>query len=115
MKEFDEEMEEVFGVSEVEYDSMNFVVGEKFSSYQQLEEKITAYQDGDNIQLVYTNSQTLDALEKRAPKRVQKANDKLRYYFLHLTCNLGGKQFQCIGSGQRTHHRYSNCLNFTLI
>jgi len=32
MKGFDEEMEEVFGVGEVEYDSVNFVVGEKFSS-----------------------------------------------------------------------------------
>jgi len=36
MKEFDEQMEEVFRVSEVEYDSVNFVVGEKFSSYKQL-------------------------------------------------------------------------------
>ena len=108
-EENDEEMEEVFGFSEVEYGSVNFVVGEKFSSYEQLEEKITAYQDGNNIQLVYTDSRTLDAARKRAPKRIQKANHKLRYYSLHLTCNLGGKQFQSKGSGQRTHHRCSNC------
>jgi len=30
MKEFDEKMKEVFGVSEVEYDSVNFVVERSF-------------------------------------------------------------------------------------
>jgi len=60
MKEFDEEMKEVFGVSEVEYDNVNFVVGEKFSSYEQ---------DGNNIQLVYTDYWTLDAaIEKEHPE-----------------------------------------------
>ena len=86
--------------------SVNFVLGEKFSSYQQLKEKITAYQQENNFfQLAYTDSRTLDAARKRAPK---KANEKLHYYSLHLTCNLGGKPFHSKGSGQRPCHRYSN-------
>ena len=83
----------MLGTVEVECDSVNFVHGEKFSSYEQLKEKITAYQQGNNVQLAYTDSRTLDAARKRAPKRIQKANEKLQYCSLHLTCNLGGKPF----------------------
>jgi len=63
---------------------VNFVVGEKFSSYEQLEEKITAYQDGNNIQLVYTDSWTLDAARKRASRK-QMINYVTTFYTLHAT------------------------------
>ena len=108
MEESDSEREGVLGTVEVECDSVNFVLGEKFSSYEQLKEKITAYQQGKTVQLAYTDSRTLDAAWKRAPKRIQKANEKLHYYSLHLKCNLGGKPFHSKGSGQRPCHRYSN-------
>ncbi|XP_065894026.1 uncharacterized protein [Dysidea avara] len=104
MEESDSEREGVLGTVEEECDSVNFVLGEKFSSYEQLKEKITAYQQGNNVQLAYTDSRTLDAARKRAPKRIQKANEKLHYYSLHLTCNLGGKPFHSKGSGQRPCH-----------
>ena len=80
MEESDSEREGVLGTVEEECDSVNFVLGEKFSSYEQLKEKITAYQQGNNVQLAYTDSRTLDAARKRAPKRIQKANEKLHYY-----------------------------------
>ena len=91
MEESDSDREGVLGIVEEECDSVNFVLGEKFSSYEQLKEKITAYQQGNrnNVQLAYTDSRTLDAARKRAPKRIQKANENLHYYSLHLTCNLG--------------------------
>ncbi|XP_065901369.1 uncharacterized protein [Dysidea avara] len=54
-----------------------------------VKEKITAYQQGNNVQLAYTDSRTLDAARKRAPKRIQKAN---------------GKPFHSKGSGQRPCH-----------
>ena len=86
------EREEVLETVEVECGSVNFVLGEKFSSCEQLnsqlKEKITAYQQGNNVQLAYTDSRTLDAAQKRAPKRIQKANEKLHYYSLHLTCYM---------------------------
>ena len=86
---------------------MNFTLGEKFSSYEQLKEKICAYEDGNNVQLVYNDSRTLEAAKKRAPKRVNKAKRELVYYSLHLTCLFGGKTFHSKGSGQRPHHRYA--------
>ena len=108
-----EEREEVFEANqavntiEVECYSVNFIVGEKFSTYEQLKEKIRAYEDGNNIQLVYNDSRTLEAATKRAPKRISKANKELVYYSLHLTCLFGGKTFHSKGSGQRPHHRYA--------
>ena len=92
---------------EVECDSVNFILGEKFSSYEQLKEKISAYEDGNNIQLVYNDTRTLEAAKRRAPKRVNKAKKELVYYSLHLTCLFGGKTFHSKGSGQRPHHRYA--------
>ena len=83
-EENDEKIEEVFGVTEVEYDSVSFEVGEKVSSYKQLE-KITAYQDGNNIQLVYTDSRML--LEREHPRgsRKQIINYITTLYTLHVT------------------------------
>ena len=108
-----EEGEDVFEASqavdtiEVECSSVNFILGEKFSSYEQLKAKISAYEDGNNVQLVYNESRTLEAGKKRAPKRVNKAKRELVYYSLHLTCLFGGKTFHSKGSGQRPHHRYA--------
>ena len=45
----------------VEYDSVNLILGEKFSSYDEFKENISAYVDGNNVQLVYNDSQTLEA------------------------------------------------------
>ena len=68
-----EEGEDVFEASafdaiEVECDSVNFTLGEKFSSYEQLKEKICAYEDGNNVQLVYNDSRTLEAAKKGRQK-----------------------------------------------
>lgn len=107
----DERREELIEVSSkvgtvtVECDSVKFTLGEKFSSYEQLEEKIILYEERNNVQLSYNDSRTLNGASKRAPKRVQTANKKLHYYYLHLTCNFGGKQFKSKGSGQRPCHR----------
>ena len=112
-----EETEDVIEASqavdtiEVECDSVNFILGEKFSSYEQLKEKINAYEDGNSIQLVYNDSRTREAATKRAPKRVKKAKRELVYYSLHLTCLFGGKTFHSKGSGQRPHHRYAYIYN----
>ena len=36
---------------------MNFILGEKLSSYERLKEKISAYEYENNIQLVYNNDE----------------------------------------------------------
>ena len=60
-----------FGAIEVECDSVNFTLGENFSSYEQLKEKICAYKDGNSVQLVYNDSRTLEAAKKGAKKSKQ--------------------------------------------
>ena len=50
---------------EVECDSVNFILDEKFSSHEQLKEKISAYEVGNNIQLVYNDTRTLEAAKRR--------------------------------------------------
>ena len=97
------EASQAFDTVEVECDSVNFILGENFSSYEQLKEKISAYEDGNNIQLVYNNTRTLEAAKRRAPKRVNKEKRELVYYSLQLTCLFGGKTFHSKGSGQRPH------------
>ena len=40
---------------------IEFVVGERFYSYEQIKTKICAYEKSNNIQLVYNDSRTLNA------------------------------------------------------
>ena len=77
----------------------------RFHLYEELKAKISTYEKSSNVQLVYNDSQTLEAARKRAPKRIEIANRDLMYYSLHLTCLFGVKKFKSKGIGQRPHHR----------
>ena len=71
--------------------SVLFTVGEKFSSYTQLKEKIGAYERSYCVQLTHTDSKTPETARKRAPVKAGKAKQDLVYYYIHLTCIFGGK------------------------
>lgn len=83
----------------------SFVVGECFSSYKQLDDKVKAYEKSRSVQLGHRDSRTLEAAKKRAPKRVDGANRELKYYNIHFTCMFGGKKFRSKSTGLRTHQR----------
>ena len=65
----------------------------------EFKEKISAYEDGNNVQMVYNDSQTLEAANKGAKKSKQgKEGVSLSCSYslhLHLTvmCLFGGKMF----------------------
>ena len=54
-------------------DGVAFVVGEKFSSYDELKAKVSTYENSRCIQLCRSDSRTLDAARKRVPRKVESA------------------------------------------
>ena len=68
------------------------VVGESFSSYEELDAKIRSYQKDKFVQLSKRDSRTLEMAKKRVPKRVEGANPALIYYTIHFACVFGGKK-----------------------
>ena len=80
-----------------------FVVGDSFTSYKHLQEKIEMFENTNSIQLGHRDSRTLEAARKRVPKRVEGANKELKYYSIHLTCVFGGKKYKNKSSGKRTN------------
>jgi len=53
---------------------ISFTVGETFSSFKDLEEKLKLYQNDRYVQLTHRDARTLEMARKRVPKRVEKAN-----------------------------------------
>ena len=84
---------------------MSFSVGDTFSSYNELLERVTAFEETTYSQLVHRDSRKLEAAAKRVPKRVEKANKELVYYTINLTCVFGRKKYQNRGTGVRPQQR----------
>ena len=94
-----------FAYSEVRM-ATKISVGDLFSSYEELETKISSYQKENFVQLARRDSRTLDVARKRVPKRVEKANPSLVYYTIHFACVFGGKKYKNEGTGQRSQQKY---------
>ena len=75
-------------------DLMCFTVGERFSLYPHLEEKVAAYEKAKSVQLSHSDSKTLQAASKRIPLQAAKANQDLVYYYINLCCVFGSKKYQ---------------------
>ena len=84
---------------------VSFEVGESFSSYDDLEKKIEAYEKSTSIQLTHRDSRTIEAAKKRVPKRVAGIKSDLKYYNIHFACVFGGKKYKNEGTGDRAHQR----------
>ena len=85
---------------------VTFAEGDLFSSYSDLEKKISAYEKARAVQLVRRDCRLLEAARKRIPKRVEGANENLRYFSMHFACVFGGKKYQAKGKGIRPNQRY---------
>ena len=66
------------------YERMSFVVGETFASYAELETKKKRNKRRNAVQRAHRVLKTLEAARKRVPKRVEGANEDLRYHNLVL-------------------------------
>lgn len=82
-----------------------FFVGESFTSYKQLEEKVEVYEKSNFVQLGHRDSRILEGAKKRVPMRVDGANKELKYYSIHLTCVFGGKKYKNKSTGKRLNQR----------
>ena len=82
-----------------------FKVGDRFSSYKALQDKIKVYENATSVQLSHRDSRTLEAARKRVPKRIEGANEDLKYYTIHLACIFGGKKYMNKSSGKRAYQR----------
>ena len=86
-----------------------FNVGDKFSTYDELKRKITAYENNYSVQLYHSDSRTLEAANKRAPRKAREAKKDLVYYTVNLCCVFGGRKFSNKGCGKRPHQRSVRC------
>ena len=87
---------------------MSFSLGDTFSSYNELLGRVKSFEETTYSQLVHRDSWTLEAAAKRFPKKVEKANKELVYYYtINLTCVFGGKNCQNRGTGIRPQQRYA--------
>jgi hypothetical protein len=80
-----------------------FAVGEKFSSYDTLKDKISGYESSRSVQRYHSDSRTLEAARKRAPRKIAQANQALVYYSINLSCVFGGKRYHSKSHGKRPH------------
>ena len=78
-----------------------FGVGDQFSSFLELDEKVKLFSAHHYTQLWMRDARTLDAARKRTPKRVQAVKPELVYYSVKYCCIHGGRHFKSSGHGQR--------------
>ena len=80
-------------------DSNYFVLGQKFSSYDGLEEKIKAYEKKNFINNLWKrDSKTVAAAKKRLDRCL---SNEIKYYSLTYSCIHGGRKFRARGDGKR--------------
>ena len=68
-----------------------FVVGDKFRSYKELEQKIKFFEENNYVQLWKREARTISGVQKRVQRYL---NPELRYYQLKYCCVHGGKDFK---------------------
>ena len=74
-----------------------FRIGETFSTFSELEEKIRQFKDNAFIDLYRRDSKTI---EKANVKRHIKA--ELRFYRIKYACVFGGRKFKSFSKGERS-------------
>ena len=65
-------------------------VGDTFASFEELEEKLNAFQKNNYIKLWRRNSMSIERALRIAPKR--HLNDALKYASIVNNCNYGGRR-----------------------
>ena len=75
-----------------------FSVGERFSSYTELEEKIRTYEQQTFCQLWKRDSRTIESAQKRLNRHL---SENIKYYEVTFGCIHGGRRFKCREEGKR--------------
>lgn len=72
---------------------VSFNVGDKFSSFAELDEKISLYSSTNYVQLWKRDARTIEAAKKRVGKIAASMSDALKYQSVKYCCIHGGKKF----------------------
>ncbi|KAH9378517.1 hypothetical protein HPB48_015059 [Haemaphysalis longicornis] len=72
---------------------VNFSVGDKFSSFAELEEKIDRYCSAIYVKVWKKDARTIEAATKRVGKIAAGMSDALKYQTVKFCCIQGGKKF----------------------
>ena len=96
-------------------------VGDCFSSYKELEERVKAYEKSRHVQLTHRDSRTLEASRKRVPKRVEKLTKIWCIIVSTLPVSLGARntprraQESGISNGEKMSANTSNYYKWLLV
>ncbi|KAH9372829.1 hypothetical protein HPB48_021550 [Haemaphysalis longicornis] len=72
---------------------LTFRLGDQFSSFAELEKKVTTYSSAHFVQLWKRDARTIEAAKKRVGKIASKMSDVLKYHSVKYCCVHGGKKF----------------------
>ncbi len=79
---------------------VKFCVGDKFSTFKELESAVESYKKQHFVDLWRRDSRTIEASRKRGVDRPLKA--ELKYFELKYCCIHGGQRFVPRGRGKRS-------------
>ena len=74
----------------------SFSVGEVFTSYDDLQTKVSLFEKQTFVKLWKRDSRSVEAASKRLNRAL---SDKLKYYEVTFCCIHGGKKFKAKGEG----------------
>ena len=89
--------------------STTFAIGQKFSTFAEVETKIQLVERKNYFTLHRTEGHTLaTALKQKRISAERAINDALKYYELRYTCVQGGVNFKARGKGVRSTSTFQN-------
>ena len=80
-----------------------FTIGEKFSDFSELKDKIADFEKENFVQLYIRRSRSIEAAAKRAPRK--QFNSELKYSEIEYSCIHGGKSFKTTSTGERPNQK----------
>jgi len=93
--------------------NMALAVGDSFSSFQELQDKIAQLENDETLSLWKRDSRTIEKARAKGLKRYIKP--ELLFYSLQYACCHGGRKFKSRSTGTRTHQRLVyECETFCL-
>ena len=84
-------------------EEVKFTIGDIFSSFSELKDKIEDFEKANFVQLYIRRSRSIEAAAKRAPKK--QFNEELKYYEVEYSCIHGGKVFKSTSTGKRPNQK----------
>ncbi|XP_040079462.1 zinc finger SWIM domain-containing protein 1-like [Ixodes scapularis] len=89
-------------------------VGERFATFEALDERMTKFSDANCVQLWKRDARTIGAAKKRAGKIASRMPEELKYYQLRYCCIHGGAKFVTSSKGARKSSTFKKDCGFNV-